>query len=412
MRKDQWFIGILFIASVLLALFFGFRNLENDTLIFTILLYWFFSTVYFNLRYVVKMNKGATIDYGINYSLSIGIFAGPLGVLIYELLYHFSVYTSRKITKTADHDELSHTFYNVGTFTLTTTLAYWLFNTFAGHFSVLPLGFWILFILIMFITVMISDAFLLTVLHLLGEITNRVEAVEFFKMRSLTDTMKTALTNAFLLYLLFENHMELVFIFFIINYTINRSIAFKAKATQDRIERDQFEKMAYTDFLTSAYNRAFMNKRIEELAAQQSGENLGIILADLDNFKQINDAYNHHVGDQIIQHFVDLMRKHLGKSGEIFRSGGEEFTLFIYDKGFDETCELIEGLRTAIKEKPVLVDYSGEPVNVHYTSSFGLYYFQITDKNSIEKAHIHADDLLYDSKELGKNRLTVHHESS
>ncbi|WP_194840876.1 GGDEF domain-containing protein [Filobacillus milosensis] len=409
MRKDKFYIGTLFLIAVSSTIALGFHDgLEFNTIALTIALYWIFSIIYFNLRYIFTTNKGITLDYGISYSLSIAVFLGPLGLLIYETLNRISVYISRKLTKTADEEEGLHTFYNIGSFALSSTFAYLLYWWLEPFFIQIPLGYWVLIVILMIIVVSLSDLFLAVILYLWGEITDRGKFVRFIKDRSFNDTLKSALSNGFLLYLLLENQFELVFVFFLINYTINRSIVYKARATQDKIERDQFEEMAYTDFLTAAYNRAYMNKRLEELADNASGEQIGIAIADLDRFKQLNDQYNHYVGDQVLQHFIDQVRLYLGEDGEVFRSGGEEFTLFIYGKTFDETYDLIDQLRQNIKTTSVTVDYLGKPENVEYSSSFGLYYFTISDEKSIEKAHIHADDLLYVSKERGRNRLTSH----
>ncbi|MBW9235010.1 GGDEF domain-containing protein, partial [Leptospira santarosai] len=54
---------------------------------------------------------------------------------------------------------------------------------------------------------------------------------------------------------------------------------------------------------------------------------LGIVVADIDKFKRINDNYNHAVGDRVIQHFAEVLKAHTTKEDCVFRSGGEEFTI-------------------------------------------------------------------------------------
>ena len=192
---------------------------------------------------------------------------------------------------------------------------------------------------------------------------------------------------------------------FILNYIVSRSFHSKSQSIQHKLERDKFEQMAYTDFLTGVFNRTFMDKKMAEL--NQTGESLGIVVADIDKFKRINDSYNHAVGDKVIQHFSATLKNYLSENDYLFRSGGEEFTLCLRKRNFEETVNLVHTMLDGIKNNHVKVDFHGENLSITYTASFGLYFYTANDQVSMEKAYIQADQLLLQSKQLGRNRVSI-----
>jgi len=108
---------------------------------------------------------------------------------------------------------------------------------------------------------------------------------------------------------------------FILNDLVSRSFYSKSQSIQNKAEPDQFEQMAYTDFLISTFNRAYMAKKMDEL--NHSNETIRIVVADIDKFKRFNDTYNHAVGDLVIQHFAATLKSHLGNEDLLFRTGGQ-----------------------------------------------------------------------------------------
>ena len=219
------------------------------------------------------------------------------------------------------------------------------------------------------------------------------------------DMGKVAFTNGLLLLLLQDERWDMVICLFLLNYFVSGSFFDKAQLIRHKMERDQFEEMAYTDFLTGISNRAFMDKKIAEL--NETDECIGVVVADIDKFKQINDNYNHAVGDQVIQDFVHTVKDHLNEDDYLFRSGGEEFTLFLRNRNFEECVDLVENIKQDVETYSVEVDYNSEIVSLFYTASFGLYYFKIYNPVSMEKGYIYADNLLLESKQRGRNKIMV-----
>lgn len=404
MSKARIFDLSLFVAAVGIALGTHPSVALDYTYLKAMLLYWVFASFYFQLR-IVTRSGNSTIDYAISYTSSFGIFAGPLGTLIFEIFYRFTVFIYKKKTKTADPGEFLDTFYNIGSFTLGGTAGYYLYTLLhpvAEHF---PAGYWLLFLLVVCVTTLMSSGFLVITFALSGDIKTRKEALNLlFKSRNLLDFSKVALTNALLLRLLQMEKWEMLIALFLLNYIVSLSFFSKSQSAQHKFERDKFEQMAYQDFLTGSFNRAHMDKMMKEL--DQSGECIGIVVADIDRFKKINDTYNHAVGDKVIIDFADTLKSHLQEDDILFRSGGEEFTLFLRKKSFGECRSIIEEVLHDIAEHSATAEYEDQQIEVRYSASFGLYYYKTDHNNSMQKGYVCADQLLLESKKLGRNRLS------
>jgi diguanylate cyclase len=76
-----------------------------------------------------------------------------------------------------------------------------------------------------------------------------------------------------------------------------------------------------------------MDLKMKEL--NQSGEIIGIVDVDIDKFKKINDNYNHAACDRVIQDFAAALKHYLYEEDFLFRSGGEEFTIFLRNRNFE-----------------------------------------------------------------------------
>lgn len=404
MHKAKLYDISLFVAALAIALGSASLLVDNVTYLKALFIYWLFSSLYFSLRVFYK-NGSTNIDYGISYSLSMVLFAGPLGLFIFEFLYRFTVYVLRKWNKTADESELTDTFYNIGIFVVINCLAFYLFQPLFESFQAFPFGFWILMFLLSALTTYLSGVSLVIVFIILGELKSSKEAFDFiFRRVTFLDFGKVAISNGLLYLFLQEGKWQMLIILFLLNYVVSRSFYERSLNIQTKLERDKFEQMAYTDFLTGVYNRTFMDKKMAELSS--TGENIGIVVTDIDKFKVINDTYNHAVGDKVIQHFASTLKSYLDEEDYLFRSGGEEFTLCLRNRNFEETVALIHKIQSGIQHRSVNAEYNGENIEIFYTASFGLYYYKVSEYISMEKAYILADELMFESKQYGKNRVS------
>jgi diguanylate cyclase (GGDEF)-like protein len=402
MGKDKLYIFFLFIVSIYCSFASNRIPFQKDVFLIAFVIYWLFTLLSFHLRTISKTGS-ITIDYGINYSLSFVLIFGPFGLLIYESLFRLSAYLYKKLTKTADPDEFIHVFYNIGSFVLQNTITFYVFQHLNKTFSTIPFGFWLLMILLTIINAALSDIFLMIIFYIIKEIHTKEDLVEFVKSRSLVDLLKISFVNGMLFNLFIHGQWEMLLGLFIINYLVSHSFYSKAIFVQNKLERDQFEKMAFTDFLTGVHNRAFMDKKMSEL--NYTSEEIGIVVGDIDHFKKINDTFNHSVGDQVIKHFAAALKKYLSQDDFLFRSGGEEFTMFLRNKNYEEIKHLLEKILLDIENSTLNLEYNNLMVQINYTASLGLFYYK--DGNiSMEKGYILADQLMFESKKSGRNQLT------
>jgi diguanylate cyclase (GGDEF)-like protein len=164
------------------------------------------------------------------------------------------------------------------------------------------------------------------------------------------------------------------------------------------------EHQAEADFLTGLLNRRGMGERIhsEKNRLARSGGKLGMLILDLDHFKQINDALGHDLGDQALVHVAKTIRSVMRSYDLCSRWGGEEFLVIVpHIVNCDALNIVAEKLRTDIKSKPFTIDGR----QIFLTVSIGGYFADPTEStDAILKA---ADDALYLAKEKGRDCCVV-----
>ncbi len=168
--------------------------------------------------------------------------------------------------------------------------------------------------------------------------------------------------------------------------------------------RERLHQQSIRDTLTGLYNRRQLEASLtSELSrAQRHQEELGIIMLDIDYFKDFNDNHGHEVGDQVLKLVGQLLQNCLRKEDIACRYGGEEFTLIIPETHQQGLRTLAELIRERV-EKQINAQL-GRQVTQPVTVSLGLarYPQDGNDKNQLLKA---ADSALYLAKKRGRNQL-------
>ena len=165
--------------------------------------------------------------------------------------------------------------------------------------------------------------------------------------------------------------------------------------------------MATHDPLTEILNRRSLFQGFDSLlqAAKASGEPLSCMMVDIDYFKSINDRYGHSEGDTVIRTVARLLSQHSRPSDLVGRYGGEEFCMVL--PGVDaKLCQAIaERIRLSIEA----TQCSDHFPDLRITASFGVasLHAGISDAKMLVEQ---ADAALYESKEAGRNRVTIWHE--
>jgi diguanylate cyclase (GGDEF)-like protein len=161
---------------------------------------------------------------------------------------------------------------------------------------------------------------------------------------------------------------------------------------------------AQTDALTSLANRRTLDERLDEEVdrASRLGANLSLVIADVDNFKQINDTYGHQTGDAILAAFASVLSETVREIDLPARYGGEEFALVLPGTQLAGARLLAERIRRAVAEVTV-PGPAGETVSA--TASFGAAAYPT--HSTVAALVRAADEALYEAKLSGKNRVVT-----
>jgi diguanylate cyclase (GGDEF)-like protein len=174
--------------------------------------------------------------------------------------------------------------------------------------------------------------------------------------------------------------------------------ALTARTRQLRVEQDKLRRLATVDELTGVLNRRGLESALDDL--EEQAETLGLVLLDIDHFKQINDRWGHAAGDEVLRRVAAIVSANLRNADVIGRWGGEEFLIVCRCRHIDEAAALAEKLRTAISEGTV--DPKGR---FGITSSFGV--TLVPPGSPMHRAFRCADVALYRAKAGGRNRVEV-----
>jgi diguanylate cyclase (GGDEF)-like protein len=169
------------------------------------------------------------------------------------------------------------------------------------------------------------------------------------------------------------------------------------------------ERQAMADSLTGLANRRSLEETLRAELARSSrfGDALTVVLADLDDFKQVNDVFGHAAGDEVLKEFAAALHDTVRESDVAGRWGGEEFALILTGTDAVGGMRLAERARAAIEARLVTLP-EGEHVSV--TASFGVASFP--DWNEPGELLAAADSALYEAKRTGKNRVVRAFEST
>jgi len=173
------------------------------------------------------------------------------------------------------------------------------------------------------------------------------------------------------------------------------------------IARARLYEAAITDGLTGLYVRRFALHRLrEELRrARRYGNELSLVMCDIDHFKAVNDTWGHPAGDAVLVAVAEIIQAQLRVEVDVAgRYGGEEFLLVLPETRLGAGVIAAERLRSVIDSTEFALA-SGETIRV--TMSFGLAQFDAEAGESADALIARADVALYESKGAGRNRVTA-----
>jgi diguanylate cyclase (GGDEF)-like protein len=165
------------------------------------------------------------------------------------------------------------------------------------------------------------------------------------------------------------------------------------------------EKSARTDALTGLYNRQYLEESIEKIVnqAKRSETPYGILMADIDYFKMINDTYGHDVGDEAIRVIAQTLEENTRESDLVVRYGGEEFIVLLYNCDAEYVKSIAEKIRVAFSKKKIK---AGNGISFSKTISIGAGIYP-EQSESFWKVIKFADVALYHAKNSGRDQVAL-----
>ncbi len=166
-----------------------------------------------------------------------------------------------------------------------------------------------------------------------------------------------------------------------------------------REANEKLKQLVITDELTGAFNKRFMNEKInsEIQLYDRTNTSFSLIMLDVDNFKLVNDNFGHNVGDLVLKKVVETVKKRIRKIDILSRWGGDEFIILLPDTQMPHAIVLAEDLKAAFDR--IMIDEVGK-----VTSSIGVSTY--TKGDTIDTLIKKVDDLMYHSKSKGKGSIS------
>ena len=166
---------------------------------------------------------------------------------------------------------------------------------------------------------------------------------------------------------------------------------------------EELKKQVYVDRLTGLFNRTYLEMRIAGKLDEfrRYGWTFGLIFIDVDHFKDVNDRYGHPVGDEILRLVSQTFQANTRPSDVFGRWGGEEFVGLISSAGDQDLFKLARRFRMLVANS----NLRREEDVIHVTISVGATLAHIDD--TVESLVKRADELMYQSKQNGRNRVTM-----
>jgi len=169
--------------------------------------------------------------------------------------------------------------------------------------------------------------------------------------------------------------------------------------------------LSYLDGLTNIYNRRSFDEQIKKECrrAQREQLPLSVFMIDIDFFKEYNDTYGHHAGDECLKKVVRAIKRSLNRPGDyLARYGGEEFVIIAPNTDIEGAGKLAENIRLSVEA--MKIPHASSSVCGLVTCSIGVT-TRILDKADLSTTDLlvsQADQALYQAKNTGRNRVCIY----
>jgi two-component system cell cycle response regulator len=191
------------------------------------------------------------------------------------------------------------------------------------------------------------------------------------------------------------------FIYPLIRTQVKEEGKLRAMTASLSARSETLELAALTDGLTGMQNRRYFDDALREYLEEfrRIGRPVGLMILDLDHFKEVNDTHGHDVGDEVLRAVASCLKDMTRYHDVVARLGGEEFAVVAPNMDNELLLKLAERIRKAIAAMAIV---SGN-VRLRITTSVGLAVWD--GKEGADEFYRRADSLLYQAKRLGRNRV-------
>lgn len=175
--------------------------------------------------------------------------------------------------------------------------------------------------------------------------------------------------------------------------------------------KEYYQKLAYIDELTGILNRRGFYDKISDLMKnrmRRENDHLWLAIIDIDFFKKVNDTYGHLNGDRVLK-FIGNLLLEFNKQYEdvfVFRYGGEEFILIVYQHDINEVKKILEVFKNRLKDTKMQLD---DNTSINVTCSIGVATIKnnsaISTEDNIGNGVKQADKALYRAKNTGRDKI-------
>ena len=174
---------------------------------------------------------------------------------------------------------------------------------------------------------------------------------------------------------------------------------------QEKRYAKKLKQAAVIDQLTGLFNRRYLESSMEMLTAtvRRRQTTLGILMCDIDYFKEVNDHFGHDVGDEVLRQLGGILKKNVRTSDIVVRYGGEEFLIILMDCHPGKEIDIAEKIRKSVLK----CDFTASGRQIRLTISIGISIFPEEDSKNIWDSIKKADMALYEAKKAGRNRTII-----
>ncbi|WP_410497542.1 GGDEF domain-containing protein [Chitinibacter sp. S2-10] len=183
-------------------------------------------------------------------------------------------------------------------------------------------------------------------------------------------------------------------------WVLGLSVLFLGRLRRVEREKQEINEAASRDPLTGARNRAGVINELNALldnGLRLAGKSMGVIFADIDHFKRINDAHGHATGDEVLKLFANELQRGIRNSDYLVRWGGEEFVVFLPLADLEQSTWVANKLHRLLHE-------AQWPAGLAVTASFGV---ALSGDEPLNDTIARADAALYRAKHGGRDRVEI-----